>query len=313
MEANLNFKNIERRIKELAKDYESKGYAVIINPSQALLPDFLKGFEPDLIVKNSEESVIIEVKSRQDINELKKYEQFASEISERKGWRFELVFTNMQVPFIDKNSDITLDKVTIKSRLQQINSIIANNLFEAAFLLTWATLEGAMRLQLDNENIQISNKQTSYIFKTLYSYGLINQNDYRNLEKLFLIRNNLIHGFHQHIERKDIDDLINLIIYLIGEDIKSKMQEWLENLDLDYYDDIHSLYLTVHGKENYGAFNYEETNGKIIIGSDDNDDKLILNSDGERKRFADLIEEEYMEGMSPDGWYGYHRAMEKDD
>jgi len=33
----------------------------------------------------------------------------------------------------------------------------------------------------------------------------------------------------------------------------------------------------------------------------------------ERKEFLDLIEQEYMDEMDPEGWYGFKRAMEKDD
>ena len=43
MERNINIKNIERRIKEISKDYESRGFHVIINPKQIDLPKFLKG------------------------------------------------------------------------------------------------------------------------------------------------------------------------------------------------------------------------------------------------------------------------------
>lgn len=313
MEAKLNFKNVERRIKELAKEYESKGYHVSINPSQSDLPDFLQGSEPDLIAKNNEESVIIEVKSRKNINDLKRYERFAKEISERKNWRFELVFTNTQTPYIEKSTNNLLDKDKIKQRLFDIERLINGHFLDAAYLLIWSTLEAAMRLQLKNEKIEDLDQSTSYIFKSVFAYGLINQQDYKTLEKLYPMRNNIAHGFSHIINEKDIYQLINITNYLIGEGIEFEMQVWLENLDLDYYDDIYSLYQTVNEKESYGAFNYEEIQGSIIISADYVDEKLILESDEHRKQLANLIEDEYMGGMDPEGWYGYNRAMEKDD
>jgi len=311
MEANINIKNIERRIKELAKDYGNKGYSVIINPDRSMLPDFLQGFEPDLLVKNNQESVVIEVKSREDIKDLNRYERFAADLSERKAWRFELVFTNTQIPFIDKSSNVALDKEAIKLRLAQIDQLSRKGILEAAFLLCWATIEGAMRLKLQDKKTNLLNKPTSYVFKTVYSYGLINQHDYKILKRLFSSRNNLIHGFNQDINKVDLNDLCRITQYLIGEGKEFEIQEWLENLDLGNYDDIHSLYLTVYEKNDYGSFSYKETNGKIVIRADGFDEKLTLDSDHQRQMFAELIEEEYMDGMSPEGWYTYHKSMEK--
>ncbi|MFA6275807.1 MAG: hypothetical protein WC622_03610 [Pedobacter sp.] len=313
MESNLNIKNIERRIKELAKEYENKGYSVFMNPNQELLPSFLKGFEPDLIVSNDNESVIIEVKSRQDLSDLKRYEDLASIISKMKGWRFELVFTNPTITTFEKSTSQTLSIEEIKLRLVDVQNLIDKEFTEASFLLCWSTLEAAMRYKLEKENFEGSNKPTSYVFKSIFSFGLINQHDYKTLETLFKFRSNLVHGFIQDIEKSNVTDLINIAKYLIGDSIEAEIQIWLESLDLEYYDDVYSLYLTVENKDDYGGFTYEQKNERILIKADDMDTPLILNSEEQRRKFAELIEEEYMDGMSPEGWYAFNKAMEKDD
>lgn len=312
MERNVNIKNIERRIKEIAKDYESRGFKVSINPKQSELPQFLKGFEPDIIAKNDIESVVIEVKTKGNISELKQFESLANTISQKKNWRFELVFTNPIEQTIHSGfkNELSIDKQ--KTRIIEIKQLMQQNHYDAAFLLGWATLEAAIRMKLNYEKSEALNKPTLSIIKTIYSLGHINQHDYKNLEKLNNQRNYLIHGFDNSIDKKTLDDLLNILTFLIGDSKENVMYEWLEALDLDYYEDIYSLYSTVRDKENIGAFTFEE-NDTIEISCDYIDEKLELINDLERKQFLDLIEQEYMDEMDPEGWYGFNRAMEKDD
>lgn len=312
MERNINIKNIERRIKEIAKDYESRGFKVSINPKQSELPQFLKGFEPDIIAKNEIESVVIEVKTKGNISELKQFESLANIISQKKNWRFELVFTNPIEQTIHSGfrNELSIEKQ--KTRITEIKQLMLQHHYDAAFLLGWATLEAAIRMKLNYEKSEALNKPTLSIIKTIYSLGYINQHDYRNLEKLNSQRNYLIHGFDNSIDKKTLDDLLNILTFLIGDSKENVMYEWLEALDLDYYEDIYALYSTVRDKENIGAFTFEETN-TIEIGCSYIDEKLELGNDIERKQFLDLIEQEYMDEMDPEGWYGFKRAMEKDD
>ena len=312
MERNINSKNIERRIKEISKDYESRGFNVIINPKQIDLPNFLKGFEPDIIAKNELESVVIEVKTKGDISQLNKFESLANAISKMENWRFELVFTNPIEQTIQSGFKNELSIYKQKERLAEIKQIMELGHYNAAFLLGWATLEGTIRAKLNDEKSESYKKPTLSIIKTIYSLGQINQHDYKNLEKLNNERNYLIHGFDNTVEKKTINELLNILEFLIGDSKENIMYDWLESLDLDYYEDIYSLYCTVNYKDNYGLFTFEENN-TIKIGYESLDDKLELNNELERKEFLDLIEQEYMDEMDPEGWYGFKRAMEKDD
>lgn len=214
---------------------------------------------------------------------------------------------------VEKTTNEILDKKIILQRLEDIKKLCSLSYFEAACLLSWSTIEAGMRSKLTKEDFDESNKPTSYIIKTVYSYGLINLNDYKRLEKMYMIRNNIIHGFNQFVTTKDIEELNDIVLYLIGEGFVYDMLNWVEGLDLDHYEDIYALYCTVNNKENFGLFSYEEYDNEILIRADHIDDELILISDEQRKRLADLIEEEYMGNMDPEGWYGYNRALEKGD
>ena len=52
------------RASAIAAEYRRKGYEVIEQPSTEQLPDFLSGYQPDLIVRKGDEAIIVEVKTR---------------------------------------------------------------------------------------------------------------------------------------------------------------------------------------------------------------------------------------------------------
>jgi Holliday junction resolvase len=61
--------NTEReRLLKLADEYRDKGYEVSFHPSPEDLPDFLRNYSPDLIVRRGNEAVVVEVKSRSSLD-----------------------------------------------------------------------------------------------------------------------------------------------------------------------------------------------------------------------------------------------------
>lgn len=313
MEKSNIIKNIERRIKEIAKDYESRGYSVVVSPNQSNLPEFLRGYEPDLIAESESESVVVEVKSTKgNTAQLKQYESLANVISEHKKWRFELVFTNPIEQTVEKANvtELSLDK--IRQRLDEVKSLIELNYVEAAFLLAWTALEASFRLKLENKKSDSTNKPTLAVIKTVFSLGYINLHDYKKLERFNQRRNQLIHGFDNPIDKNSVNDLLNIVTYVIGDSKEVVMYNWLESLDLDEFEEVYQLHYTVRYKRDYGAFTYSENND-ISIGCTYLDDKLHLADENEAKQFLSLIEQEYMDDMDAESWYGFKKAMEKDD
>lgn len=313
MEKNNILKNIERRIKEIAKDYESRGYAVVIRPGQSELPDFLKGFEPDLIATNDSESVVVEVKSTKgQTSQLRQYESLANKISKNDKWRFELVFTNPLEYTVETRNAVELSLEQIRQRIQDVNTLVRLNHFEAAFLLAWTTLEAAIRHKLENNRTDTHTKPTLAAIKTVFSLGYINSHDYRKLERLNQQRNQIIHGFYNPVAKDTIQDLVDIVTYMTGDSKEVVMYNWLEGLDLDSYEDIYALHYTVRYKTDYDAFTYSVEND-IVIGCTYTDTRLHLADEREAKQFLSLIEQEYMDGMDAESWYSFQRAIDKDD
>ena len=92
-EANTNRERA--KIRELARDYRSKGYRVMVSPRGTALPQFLRplGYLPDLIATSKRGSHVVEVSSRDTAQRLRELSPIVEAIEQRQGWEFVLVMT----------------------------------------------------------------------------------------------------------------------------------------------------------------------------------------------------------------------------
>lgn len=307
------YKNVERKIKEIARQYSNNGFTVKIYPSGNDLPNFMHNYQPDILAKKDDEYVIIEVKTKGSTTDLAKFEMLANEVNTRPNWRFEVVFTNPQETPINMLDESSISHDMINQRLIEARKLLELNLLDGAFLLCWTALEAAIRQMLKLENDKLINKSPQSMIKNLYALGLINKIEYKSLDKYIHARNTLIHGFNYSVTRNDLEELLNFVNSLVNPTKKRLIYSWLNNIDFESYEDIYSLYLTVYSQDDYGMFNYEKKDDVGIITTDTSEDELELVGEKEHKEFIKIIEQEFMDNMDAEGWYGFHRAMDKDD
>lgn len=94
----------------------------------------------------------------------------------------------------------------------------------------------------------------------------------------------------------------------------TNFDDWLDTTDLSDFNDVYSLYQSVAGVEEFGAYTtISIQEDKFLVEAIDSNEKLLLASDKARNAFLKHIEQNYCEGMDIEGYYGYHHAMEKDD
>ena len=313
-----NIQGIQRKIKEIAKDYKSKGYEVFIEPNYSILPDFLRNFNADLIALSENDNVIVEVKSSDSQIDYKILEELANIVNSKQNWRFEMVFTNPKKQSNLSNSLTLIDSVKIDSRLVDINNLVENNSLEPAFLLGWATLEASIRTKLITLKFkeEILQKAPLHLLKSLYSLGVINQTQLKKLEVLNQKRNQIIHGFQTTISKNDVYEAIDLINILNGKGDTSDLYEWLSYQDLENYEDIYCLYRAIAEIDEYGMFSAYKKGESIFVKSDlmdDEEEELELINETQVKEILEIIEEDYMDGMHAEGFYAFHNAMDKND
>lgn len=108
-----------KRLHELAREYREKGYEVTVEPSKNALPNFLSDYQPDMIARNDEESVVVEVKSRSSLAHSEYLQSLADRIKEKAGWRFELVITNPKEESVSKQESTLPSEAELVNRIQE--------------------------------------------------------------------------------------------------------------------------------------------------------------------------------------------------
>jgi hypothetical protein len=90
---------------------------------------------------------------------------------------------------------------------------------------------------------------------------------------------------------------------------------WLEEADPEGHEEIYALYHCVLDEEDYGIWELKKRAGQLFIKAGHTDDVLRIASPRAKQFFLDIVKDRYVRdpGMDIEGWYGFRRAMEKDD
>ena len=133
------------RLHEIAREYQEQGYEVLVQPSAEQLPAFLAPFSIDILARNDEESVVIEVRTRKSLTDASRLDAIAQVLQNRPSWRFELVVSNPHdrsaLAFKDAQS---LNHLDIVSRLDEARELSDQEHGEAALLLAWSATEALL-------------------------------------------------------------------------------------------------------------------------------------------------------------------------
>jgi hypothetical protein len=184
-----------QRVSELASEYRAKGFDVVIPRSSGDSPEFLRHFDyiPDLIAKSEKECLIVEVKSRQSSRDLGRLAAIADIVNAQPSWQFVLVLTNSR----------EVDRFAEPPNAEKARKLLAKSVaigtsdethLEAAFLFAWAALEASLRLLPEERKSSRSSSTPWTLIRNAAMEGHIGREQARNLDRLFKIRNSLLHA-----------------------------------------------------------------------------------------------------------------------
>jgi uncharacterized protein YutE (UPF0331/DUF86 family) len=189
--------NLERaQLLKLSESYRDQGYEVSLHPRLEDLPEFLKSYRPDMIARRGDEAVVVEVKSRSDLNSSSSQylRNLAQVVEQHSDWRFELVITNSEEHEYVFKSEGSLQEHEIASQLQVAKALVRQHP-ESAILYSWALTDATLRIITEKEGLSLQRLNTSYLIKQLVVEGIISRSDYQFLINAFSFRNAIAHGF----------------------------------------------------------------------------------------------------------------------
>jgi hypothetical protein len=167
----------QRKLQEIAADYQAQGYDVRIEPGLEELPGFLAGFHPDLIARGPQDSVVVEVKEGTATTASERYRELAEMIRQQPGWRFSLVVMDPQSDEVAPSAQPLLNRQAIADRLERANELLRTGLTDAAFLLLWVSTEALLRQLASREGLPLERLPSSMLLKELFSLGILSRDD----------------------------------------------------------------------------------------------------------------------------------------
>jgi hypothetical protein len=211
--------NLEReRLLQLAEEYRNKGYEVSFHPNPEDLPDFLKDYRPDMVVRREDEAVIIEVKSRRSLlnSSSKQYLQnLAQSVEQQPGWRLELVMANPEDATYSPKAESSLQQPEVETRLQVARQLATQHP-DSAILYSWSLVEATLRLVAEHEGLSLQRLDSLYLVKQLVTEGVISRLEYQLLMDALSLRNAIAHGFKvTQVTPEVVCELINVVEQLL--------------------------------------------------------------------------------------------------
>lgn len=192
------------RLKQVAKEYELKGYKVTIQPSSRQLPSSLSDYSPDAVASSDAENVVIEVKSSSSIADSQYLTGLANSIEALPNWRLELVMTNPRESEKSRDPTQLLTNNEITQRMSSARQLAGDGHVDAATLMAWTAVESLLRRIAAAEGIRLKAENPRRLVKELYSRGELDESTFRTLDRAAKARNQIVHGFHS--DRTSISD-----------------------------------------------------------------------------------------------------------
>jgi hypothetical protein len=179
-----------RQLHEVAREYRSRGYEVIVEPEPGQLPEALARFRPDFVARKADETVVVEVKSRGSLAD-PELQELAKAVRAQPGWRFELVVLK---PEPGPPGTKSWNAEDVAKGLRQVKAILGSDHREAALLLAWSAAEATLRLLADKEGLVRERDDALYLLKLLTTRAVITRAQHDLLWEVLELRNAVAHG-----------------------------------------------------------------------------------------------------------------------
>ena len=185
----------KQRARAIAEEYRGRSYGVIEEPSPEQLPAFLSGYQPDLLLRKGDESILVEVKTRSSLAKDPHVRDLAELLQREPGWSFELVVVPEGEKLSVPEGARPFDREDVIQSAVTAERLLDDGFSEAGFLLAWSALEATLRMLTEEEGILLDRQDPLYVVNQAVADGVISRDEYNLLTNAMKYRNALVHGF----------------------------------------------------------------------------------------------------------------------
>jgi hypothetical protein len=193
--------------KKVVRKYTSLGYDVLENPGPDVLPEFMRGMEPDIVARSSADNVVIEVKTHASLKGSNDLVGIAERVAGHADWRLELVVPD-DIRDVEDTSHVDYDKL-----LEMVRVAVANQLFDMAFVYLATILMQMGRHLAKRSNIPSGNKADRGVFLELGFKGVLPDALLEQCLTVLARRAELVHGERQMASTTDQE--VQTVLHLV--------------------------------------------------------------------------------------------------
>jgi REase_AHJR-like protein len=204
---NKETKLLNRRIRDVARQYRKRGYDVVVHPQGDHLPEFLSGFEPDIIAKKDGDSVVIEVKTQARLQGSNEIVSIAEKVAKETGWRFELDVTN---PTMGISLAAPVVSELVANVLRNADAISKIGLRDAAVVYVSSAIEALVQELARRLGIASDEDSFSGLLRKMVYRGAIDHELFEELQGLYDERTRIMHQASPGA-RVSAEDLIRVV------------------------------------------------------------------------------------------------------
>jgi len=206
----------KQRIQALAQDYRRRGYTVVEAPSPGDLPDFLVGYQPDLLIHKGQEALVVVVRSRATLAHDPQVRELARVVQARPDWNFELVVVGGEEPGQAPEGARPFTRAEIVRGMAEAERLLEAGFAEVALLRAWSASEATVRLLTEEEGFVLDRFTSHAVLKKAVMHGVMAREEYHFLTRVLPYRNAIIHGFTtQEFDPKLVEELLSMTKHML--------------------------------------------------------------------------------------------------
>ncbi len=190
--------HFQQELDRIAAHYTGQGYQVVLDPNAVNLPPFAHDFKVELVGRRAAEGVLVAVKkNREELAADTNISRYAEITSKQPHWRFDFVILeaeesgSRELRGAQEFSDEDLTKV-----LAEAEEMVRAGFIRPALITAWAGFEAAMRMRLRAAGETAGwGTEPRGMLNELYSSGVLDTDEFHQMEAMFRLRNQIAHGF----------------------------------------------------------------------------------------------------------------------